>query len=378
MLKDDSFYTRLMLSLYPDGRSDLLKIFYAAVHISKDSSPVLHAFLRAMYQATAGRQISMRYFASVMSNVVLELRQFLPLAKMFGGFLTDIQPISKPRFTAVWFFLLPLVIPPLLSDDAVLIPTSQLVVSMLLVLNQFPLDWGSSRKWRKCYKAILTTLLLIVHDSPRFVARFCYDFLSATPLHFPRLRNIILSCRPIETTLPDPLALKKLIPLFDSALGSQRLNFEPISQIFGDRRQSPFLGVGEIDFFLMYAFSTRVRGDFDERAIPNHVIGQFVQCVLKVAQSVRNACVVVEGLLDQLRFDPQKTTFFISLVLFLGGLDLCWDGVSLRDIIFAVVIARTEMIEPVPAGAALLRDKLMEIEGFKNLVANYQANHLTN
>jgi hypothetical protein len=200
--------------------------------------------------------------------------------------------------------------------------------------------------------------------------------LSATPLHFPKLRNIILSCKPVETALPDSLALKKLMPLFDSALQSQHLSFEPISQIFGDRRQCHFLGVGEIDLFLMYAFITRARGDFDDRTISNHVIGQFLQRVLKAAQSVRNACVVVEGLVDQLRFDAHQTRFFTALVLFLGGLDLCWDGVSLRDIIFAVVIARTEKVEPVPAGAALLRQRLMEIDGFKSLVANYQANHL--
>jgi hypothetical protein len=335
---------------------------------------VLKAFLRAMFNTAVADQISMSYFASIMSNIVLQLRPIAALAKTFGGFLTDIKPLHQPRFAAIWFYLLPLVIPPLLADDDALAPTSQLIVAMLSVLSRFPADWGCCAAWRKCYKAILRTLLLIVHDSPRFVAGFYYDFLATIPVQFRRLRNVILCCKPGEPVAFMSHALKLSGPLYDRVLNSQYLTVDTIAQLFDDRRGKPFLAVAEVDLFLMHVFKVNVRADVDERAIGQHLVCQLVQLMLMWCKSVRAAATVVEGLLDQVRFDCLQSRFFVSLIMFIVALDMTWDGVALQDIVFAVVLARTQGLDLVPVGAKTLWQRLLQIEGFRAVVESHERN----
>jgi hypothetical protein len=78
----------------------------------------------------------------------------------------------------------------------------------------------------------LRALLLIAHDSLRFIAGFDYDFVSSTPIQFRKLRNIVLACRPFE---PVPLLSRVLtVPnaTYDGFLNSPFLTIDSIAQVF--------------------------------------------------------------------------------------------------------------------------------------------------
>jgi len=155
-------------------------------------------------------------------------------------------------------------------------------------------------------------------------------------------------------------------------LNLQYLSIEAINQIFGDPRVNPFLAVARVDFCLMYVYRAKCRGEIDEKMIPKHFVTQLCQVMLMWCRSVRNAAAVIEGIMDQIRFDSQQTRFFVRLLLFLWRLELSWDGVALRDIAAAVVIARTQAVAPVPSGAAQLRAKLEESAEFRSLLEKWK------
>jgi hypothetical protein len=49
-------------------------------------------------------------------------------------------------------------------------------------------------------------------------------------------------------------------------------------------------------------------------------------------------------------------------------MDVAWDGIPLQEVLFAVVVARTE-VGPVPAGARRLRERLSTMDGFQKIAA---------
>lgn len=379
---NSSFWDNLITSSFPYDKVLLLQFLFASLAYvnptDNGQSFILQNFLREMFNTTTKGQISMNYFTSVMSNVILHLRvHSVAFAKMFGGFLNDTQPNAHPRFTGAWLQLFPLVVQMLLLDDDIFPPTAKLVVSLLQILNRFPWDWGEREKFRKLYKGILRTILLLVHDAPRFVCGYYFDFVTVIPLHFRRLRNIILCCKP--PTEPHVLmssCLLTRIPPYDKLFTGQFGANEALGRLMTSWNVDGKLSSYEIGRFILYSWRITVRGDLDDSNVFNHPLWHLIRYMLMCCISISNVTVIVECLFDHLRFECAQTKFFVSAVAILfREVDVNWDGISIQDIIYSVMMARKEGVEPIPSGIIDLNQRLSQMDGFHTLFSyNEQEN----
>jgi len=340
------FWGDLVTTSFPNGRTELLKIFYASVYFLKEghSIDVLLNFLREMFDGTINGRISMSYFAAVIGNVFIQLRVYsMRFAMMLGGFLKDTRPELFPRLTGAWIHLFPLAAQTLLLDEAVFPPTAGLVVSLLGVLDRFPADWGRRVACRRLYKAVLRTVLLLVHDAPRFVCGYCFDFVAAVPVVFRVLRNVVLCCRP---------------PQQDVAPMTSFRAAEKEAVLSGDLGECGPLSVAKAGGFFLIAFLAAPGAD------AKNPLWQLLERMLGQCRTAENATAVVEALFDHVRFECSQTRLFVAVIVRLWEGGTNWDGVTARGVIFSVLSARTRGLEVTPAGLAGLRKKLEACEGF--------------
>ncbi|OHT01833.1 hypothetical protein TRFO_07403 [Tritrichomonas foetus] len=370
---DNCFWDELITTSFPDGKTKLLKVLFAMINFTTNdpNHTVLQKFLCGIFNTTTNKKISLDYFASVMSSVIIQLRSLIGIAKMFGGFLNDTHPVHYPQFIGAWLYIFPLIIQPLLlGDEQIYAPTSGLIVSMLLILTKFPKDWGNYQKYRKCYKTILRIMLLIVHDCPKFVCGYYFDYVTTIPLHFRKLRNIILSCRVCNDNAIVPIYSKFMTcrcQPYDRILSAGFAPNEIIIEAINEWNKVGPFSLPEIGKFLLYAFEVTVRPDPDENIL-KYPLWSIIRYILICANSVRNAITVVECLFDHSRYNSRATRFFTScLFTIFTTLELNWDSITIQDIVFAVMMQRSYKMQPVPYGIRLLRDKLETIEEFQRL-----------
>lgn len=403
-LKNEKNWEELVSSSFPDRKTNLLRFFYASLNSCDHDPQIFLSFLRGTFSSISNKKISLDYFATILANVTLQLRS--QYTSFFGGFLNDTRPIkncspypisaniqthypfpypyANPQLMGAWLYIFPLVIQPLLLDDSVFLPTSLLVVAMLNILARFPLNWGEYPEYRKCYKAILRIILLIIHDAPRFVRGYYFDFVSVIPLHFRKLRNVILTC---GNTLQDQaqnfgndrFILSKFAILkndrLDRILSVGFIPNDGFNEIINDWVKSMF-SLSEIGQFLIYSFKYLFYNDkpIDENT-GKSLLWSMVKCILFSANTLRNAETVIECLFDMLRFDCKQTRFFNeTLFLAFTKLDLNWDSVTVQDIIFTVLMQRSFGIQPIPQGVTALRDMLEPLDHFKNLLSIFRQN----
>ena len=316
----------------------------------------------------------MSYFASIMAAVTIQLRVHSPsLTKMFGGFLNDIQSRTRPLFIGAEIHLLPLIIQPLLLDEEVITPTAKLVSTLLSVLNRFPFDWGADRQYRKIYKAILRVMLLLVHDAPKFVAACYFDFVTAMPIAFKKLRNVVLSCHPLmENVQPVSSFLTTRNQIYDKVISGPYEATERLTELVCDEwAKNGSLSLTEVGKFILYTFKATVRSEVDEASMQKHTLWQLVRGILILCKNEAAATVVIEVLFDQVRYDCHQTRFFQTMLNLLWLQDMNWDGVTIQTIIFWVLTSRTHMMEMVPQGVKQMHEKLVTDSTFQALLADY-------
>ncbi|EAX87629.1 hypothetical protein TVAG_288030 [Trichomonas vaginalis G3] len=341
--KGQGKWNSLIKTAYPNRRLELLQIFFGVMGRNQSGElQILQIFLRDMFDAFQNSHIDGFFFSSVISAVVLQLRnRSINYAKMFGGFLNDTPPLKYPSFAPVWLYLFPLVIPPLLMDENLLPPSSLLVDSLLQPLKRFPADWANKPHFRKYYKAILRMMMLLVHDNPNFVASFAFDFVSEVPLKFRRIRNIILSCNapdminlcchrqniPIEltngsTTFPDFIAKKENI---------SHLTFELV-------------------FFYVYNIFPY-----------EQVLWTYARGFMLAVEGADEATMVLEALFDGLRCNSKQTAAFEATILRIyTEIDKVYNQLTCKDIISAIVSARADNLTPIPYGIQSIKAKLAD------------------
>jgi hypothetical protein len=349
---DTPFWQTLIADSFPSGRNEIIRILLAVIHGCQDHLPtVLQCFLRGVYTAVTQQLISMSYFAAIVSRAILQLRFHVKIcATMFGGFLNDIKPSDRPQLIAVWFYTMPLVLPALLADENLWLPTGGLVVAMLYPLGNFPPDWGTRTECRRVYKAILRTLLLIAHDAPRFIAEYWFDFVSAVPLCFRRIRNVVLAC-----AVPDPILCKSagiteaIIALKAHAPIAPQVTTAAVIACLGDVRGKPLVrDFGRV--FVVYAGAAEDKERDD-------VLWRVVRVLLSLCTAVEMGVTFCEAIVDMLRHPCAQTASFLTVAELASTLDMAWDGITLQQVLLAVVAARIE-VAPVPAGVKRFEERI--------------------
>lgn len=403
-LRTPKFWEDLIAYSFPDQKTELLKFFYASLAACEFDPNIFLCFLREAFNAISYKKISLDFFASILANITLQLRgQF---ATYFGGFLNDTRPIKQcspyaissnilchypfpypyanPQLMGAWLYIFPLVVQPLLLNDEVFLPTSLLVVAMLNILARFPLNWGDYNEYRKCYKGILRIILLIIHDCPRFVRGYYFDFISVIPLHFRKLRNIILTCGytlkdQAQNFSADRFILSKFAILknerFERILSVGFIPNDAFNEMISEWNKTMF-SLYEIGPFFIYSFRYLFYSEkqIDENA-GKMMLKSIVHCILYSANTLRNAMTVVECLFDMLRFNCKQTLFFIeTIVSAFNELELNWDSVTIQEIIFTVLMQRSFRIQPVPFGVIELRKLLEPKDNFKKLLSIFEQN----
>lgn len=346
-LKKTEVWTNLIKTAYPDRRLDLLQIFFGIMEYCKAQDlQILQIFLRVMFEAFTKSNIDGYFFSTVISSVVLQLRnRSILYAKMFGGFMNDTMPLKYPRFTPVWLFLFPLVIPPLLADDSLHPPLSLLVDSLLAPLNRFPADWLSRPHFKKYYKAVLRLMLLLVHDNPRFVASFAFDFVNEIPLKFRRVRNIILSCNAPEVPL-NLLCRSEAQLLIRELTAGQKTFPDFIASNGNNLSHTTFEDV----FFYIYSIMPY-----------EQVLWTYARGFMLAVEGVEEATMVLEALFDGLRCNSKQTATFESTILRIyTEIDKTYNQLTCKDIIDSIVTARADNLSPIPYGIQSIKAKLSD------------------
>ena len=357
-IRDSNFLASLIIASYPSQKRELLKLLYAAVESVKmrkdEVIMIIRCFLNAVFSSASTSQISMSYFVSLVSSVLLEFRvSSLEILTVFGGFVKDL--LNFHRFVGVALCIFPIAIQPLLLEDGLKGPTSRLVVSVLNILNSFPTDWSSYPKFRSIYKSILRILLLICHDAPQFIAGYYFDFVTVIPMRFKRLKNIVLCCRPPSGHSPLFMPfLSSRIDAYDSILHTHSGVAEKVAVIFNEWTTSKRPLEVEIGQFLLYTFKdSHERGiQFDKQTIATHPLWNMTKLILLTCKTVSHATAVVESLFDQISFSSLRTELFSTVVLGLWTISLNWDGITIQNIISDVLQSRTLNMDAVPTGTS--------------------------
>lgn len=401
---NDQFWEKFIIASFPDRRITLLKLFFAAIHFSnspEDGHQILQFFLRGMFNTIRHKIISLDYFSNIISNIILQLRtSSINFAKIFGGFLTDTKPIissmppyislnchvqypypnkiNYPQFMGAWLHIFPLVIQPLLLDSDVFPPTSGLVTVMLNIFTRFPINWGEYPHYRKCYKAILRIMLMIIHDAPRFVRVYCMEFVTAIPLHFRKLRNIILSCgitRKGEDQGDDILIQKKtnqkrkdtFLCILQAIKSDVFVDY--VREMCSREKERNYLPLLEIEQFFAFAARYAMLTDTDEAQAKIWTMIRYLLCGTK---SLKDATTVIEALFDMLRYDCWQTHFFVQMIIMTFSIPIQIENINFSDIIFSILMMRSYKMEIVPFGVLLLQDKLQTREEYQKLLSIYE------
>ena len=336
---DDTFYELLITTCYPNNRQELLQILFAAMHFNQETNAeILKCFLREVFNAFSRKEIDGQFFSSVVGTSVVHLRYIsINIAMAFGGFLNDTMPNKYQNFTSIWLYLFPLIIPPLLDDDRLWEPSSLLASGLYKPLDIFPADWSKHECYRKFYKGILRTTLLLIHDSPRFMSIYATDFIKDIPLHFRRLRNIILSTNAI----------------YDTRTAHRSNVFSEICK--GTLTFQSYIAVHEqksiTDFNNIFADVLSYK---QEKSI-----WIFARGLLLAVDNAEDATTVVESLFDFLRCNSEQTRCFENVIVRLfNELDKTYNQMSIKDIIKTVFNARIDNIPPLPYGLKSIAPKI--------------------
>jgi hypothetical protein len=235
--------------------------------------------------------------------------------------------------------------------------TGPLLNYLLLMLRDFPPNWGRQPGWRKLYKCILRVVLLVLHDAPDLIGVRFEEVVGGIPFSFRKLRNVLLSC-----------SFKRLfdqapIPYFDELAQGKRPAADGL-------RACRAINV-HIQVFIDYLFRFYVDPQRKE-VVKQTVVWRQCFGMLEHLDGYGSAMLVLESIMDQLRTEGARTSFFVDLVFALYETELEWDRVSAKDIIFSGIMQRTTRVAPVPVGAVNLRKRLERLDSFQTMVLSYQ------
>ena len=155
---------------------------------------------------------------------------------------------------------------------------------------------------------------------------------------------------------------------------SEIKNYQIPQIFFYPNEENPMKILEQIGKFLFYFwYKSQLNNQFpkifDENSILQHPLWRIINQNLFQVKNIQQAQLFIEALVDQLRYDCPQTNFFIAMILTLfNKATLSWDLIPLQEIIFYVIMARSENL-PVTHGLMTLKTQLGEIEKFNEIKA---------
>ncbi|KAK6464630.1 CCR4-Not complex component, Not1-domain-containing protein [Scheffersomyces coipomensis] len=156
-----------------------------------------------------------RLFSSILSfwsdSTIVDIESAKLLDATFLNYmaevLTLVQPIIFPAFIFAWITLIShrMLLPRLLElPDKAGYNSVVKLLSALLKFQSIYSREGNNDVFNVIFKAINRIFIGILHDYPEFLVECHYQLITALPVGFIQLRNIILSATPSHVSVPDP------------------------------------------------------------------------------------------------------------------------------------------------------------------------------
>ncbi|GAA5991806.1 hypothetical protein JCM11641_001763 [Rhodosporidiobolus odoratus] len=349
-----------------------------------------------------------RFFSSLMSNIAaLESHLgagYYQILVALSHSLNTLQPMFFPGFAFSWVALIShrLFMPKLLEmpDREGWTSLLRQLIALFRFLSPFLRRTTLTETTRTLYIGAQRILLVLLHDTPEFLASAAYALCDAIPPQCVQLHNLILSAFPVNSQLrlPDPLSpglrLESLVESqkspsfitdFSAALSAAELR-APIDQFLSSGKPSDILELIKARIVLAPSPS-RSTQDGEKRynlALINSLVlylgvnainkskAQIARVdFLKDAEATKllRSCIeVVEpepryrllsACVSHLRYPSSHTMWFAAFLLDLFG---STEKEEVRETILTVLLSRVMASRPQPFGALFMFTQLLRTQ----------------
>lgn len=328
--------------------------------------------------------------------------QFFPA---FGEVLLSLQPLIYPGFTFAWISLIAhrMFLPKVLS-----LPGDggyNIACKLLKALLRFQTTYSKDDLMHHdvisvIFKAINRIFAAILHDSPEFLIKCHYNLVSAVPVIYYQLRNIILSASPKGMELPNPFDLRLSIddlpevreapavhvnPLEDLAKVNLKKSIENFLRIPAPALMRTIYGVTKLNHAketaqfglesehynvkLINAVVLHVGISSSEEQLAggadfNPKSSQASLLIDLINHGSTEFCFhIVNAIANQLRYPNAHTHWFLLVLLYMFGEAGAWNTqelhLQLQEIVVRVLLERHIVTKPHPWGISVALVKLI-------------------
>lgn len=318
-------------------------------------------------------------------NVIYDDIEFL---KMLANLLHNLRPLLMPSFTLSWIQLITehhFVYGLVKNNDRQGWPAMSILLADYIVSVAYTVDTNPSEVFDFIYKSLLRFILVLVHDFSDFIVAIVPEITSILQPQFTQVRNILLSAYPSDVTLvPISFAMKNLekvpgidnfvqIPIpqehlktelqFENAIKSESAFTELAQQL--DKQASS----GAIASFVIYVRNVLLSQSNPKQILSSLFLSNNVYFIITELIKKLNADatqVLINVIIDQLRFPSLATLFFYKTVLTLLQPDVKHQApVQLDELIVTCIMQRAVTPAPHPWGLRLLIREMMTNEEIK-------------
>ena len=282
-----------------------------------------------------------KYFEIIMIilSYVLKNEEFIT---DYAYLLHKLRPIINPSFTFSWIQLISEnhFVHILLSkkDYWVILSflISDFIVSTIYASDSNP----SSQYFEIIYKGLLRFILIILHDFPDFIVYNTGIFLSLIPNNFTQIRNILLSSIPTnikEYTLSQLNSKPTSIKLEKISIDTINDSISDIINLFKQKNS-----YNEISSFLIYISSKyigNIKNNENLESVSKSDVYQIITILIEKLDFETNL-ILLNVLIDQLRFQYNTTLFFHRILLKLYESNIRLANIGLDELLLRLILER--------------------------------------
>jgi CCR4-NOT transcription complex subunit 1 len=298
--------------------------------------------------------------------------------ELIGGFavlLHQMRPLIMPLFTFGWIqlaterhFVYEMLKKEGGQPDIMMTILCDFLSAVVYVAGNFSV-------FDRLYKAILRFILFLAHDFPDFLSDYALEIVVLIPTSLTQLRNIVLSVCPSSVILPVPSKvfpdtsgidifssvqqpLKNLVEQlgFAEIIENGDFSIEAVNQLL-----KPESGAGLTAFMTFLGNEMASKMDVSEIIddMENHsAYGIILRLLEKTNGNPEVILLVINGLLDQLRFPCRVTVFFLKILLILFKME---NGkLEISELILRAVMERAVTPRPHPWGLQVFVREVIE------------------
>lgn len=308
----------------------------------------------------------------------------IALLNRFANLMHSLRPLLMPAFTFSWIELITdrhLVYGLIGAHEKLDWVAMGTLLADYVVTLAYTADTSPREIFDLIYKSILRFVLVLTHDFPEFVVTVVPEICTILPSNFTQIRNILLSAYPPEIQL---IPISKAITSLDKVPGIGDFHQIQVPQkhlieemqfhnaikselAFSDlaTQLDKKVGSGAIASFVVFITNVllpqcALEGILSPTFTSNHVYFIINQLVRKINADALQ--VLVNVIIDQLRFPSKTTLFFYKTALALLKNTAKQLPPQIGELIVTTVMERAGTPPPHPWGLRLLIRELMTNE----------------